>query len=476
VLSTADKQLFIILPATLFHLDSFRIGQVSHQLLTYNLTTHRNTSKTGYPPPLEGVEGVDFGEVRFLTRKSRSLTIANTGRVPATFSFVKRPVSSEEYDRICPEWLKVSFSTSDDDTEYENLETDVTLVPGDAVNVTLEIYVDDITHVRALNRRTMQIDDVLVLRVIEGRDHFIPVRGSWLQSCFGRTVDELIHIPEGGVRALRPPRQDSENAPINRGQEVRWSAPRELFKLTEAVELLIERAVADRDMIENASFPMNSTGWPFEEGSWIVSDRSIREERRSRLLEALDNDENLIESFSPDTGAVEKLEIVAEVLVLFLGSIEDGIITAQLWGNLEQDMESRKQPLSSEEERTWILDVLTSSPNHNISFVFLTSMLSKVAAELAPLPRPGSTHGSRSARSSIDHQRSLSLKGRGSPIGKDPMISRRKAVARRWSEIFAAAIFKTAPIARERDRRVADDRKRQILEVFLQGDMENNPG
>ena len=198
-------------------------GWVSIQPFTYILTTHRNISSTGEAPQLEGVEGVDFGDVRYLTRKSRSLTIANTGRVPATFSFVKRPASLQGDDRICPEWLSVSFAASNDDTEYENLETDVTLVPGDAVNVTLEIFVDDITHVRALNRATMQLDDVLVLRVFEGRDHFIPVRGSWLQSCFGRTVDELIRVPDGGVRARRPPRQDSENAPINRGQEVYWS-------------------------------------------------------------------------------------------------------------------------------------------------------------------------------------------------------------------------------------------------------------
>lgn len=103
-------------------------------------------------------------------------------------------------------------------------------------------------------------------------------------------------------------------------------------------------------MIENASFPMNSNGRPFEEGSWIMSDRSIHEGRRSRLLEALDNDKNLIESFSPDTGAVEKLEIVAEVPLLFLGSIEDGIITTQLWAKLEQDMANRKQTLSPEDE------------------------------------------------------------------------------------------------------------------------------
>jgi inositol polyphosphate 5-phosphatase INPP5B/F len=99
---------------------------------------NRNISSTGDAPPLEGVEGVDFGEVRYLTRKSRGLTIANTGRVPATFSFVKRPASQDGNDRICPEWLGVSFVASNDDNEYGNLETDVTLVPGDCACSSIE--------------------------------------------------------------------------------------------------------------------------------------------------------------------------------------------------------------------------------------------------------------------------------------------------------------------------------------------------
>lgn len=414
-----------------------------------------------------------------MKRKSRSLTIANTGRVQATFSFVKRPTSPDGSDSVGPEWLKVIFDPSSSDNEYEkpaeNPDNDVTLIPGDAVNVTLEIYVENLVHVQALNAGSMQLDDVLVLRVVDGRDHFIPVRGTWLQSCFGRSVDELIRVPEGGVRALFPCRHAPESAPINRGK-VYWSAPRELFKLTEAVELLTERAVADKDMIESASLPMNPIGWPFEQSSWVTTEKNVREERRTYLLEALDSDKNLIEAFPPQINAGEKLEIVAEVLLLFLGSVEDGIITAQLWDKLEQDIVSRKQPLSAEEERTWILDVLSSAPNHNISFVFLTSTLSKILAELSPLLRPASAQGIGSAKNSMDHRRPLSFRGRGSPVGQDPMINRRRATARRWSEIFAGVIIRASPVSRERDRKVAEDRKRQVIEVFLQGDMENSPG
>lgn len=422
--------------------------------------------------PLKGVEGVDFGDVSYLRRKSRGITIANTSRVSATFSFVKRPTEPGETELIAPKWLRLTSVPPNADAEYErteDIETDITLEPGDAVNVTVQVFVDDIDYVRGLNEGTAELDDVLVLRVTDGRDHFIPVRGTWQQSCFGRTIDELIRIPVGGVRALVP-RRHADGPPINRGQDVCWSAPRELFKLTETVEILTERAIADKDMIDSASFPMNSTGWPFDQSSWVMTDTKVRELRRSYVLEALDSDKNLIESFPPEVTAMERLEIVAEVLLLFLGGLHDGIITTTLWDKLEQDMTLRKQAMSTEEERTWVLDVLSTAPNHNISLVFLTSMLSKIAGELAPVPRSTSA----SAKSSFDlARRSLSIRAKKSPAVQDPAVTTRKALDRRWAEIFAGVVIRGSTPSRDKERRAADDRKRHILEVFIQGDMEN---
>ncbi|KAF4632348.1 hypothetical protein G7Y89_g5783 [Cudoniella acicularis] len=204
-----------------------------------------------------GSGGVDFGNVAYLQRKIRSLTIANTSTVPATISFVERPSLSGEGNRIAPPWLSVSFiesATDEDERVLQQLNREVTLEPGDAVNATLEVFIDDITLVRALNDGSL-LDDVLILRVTDGRDHFIPVRSVWLQSSFGRSVDEeLIRISEGGVRALLP-RPGSNGPPVNRGREVCWSAPREIFKLTEAVEILTERVLADANMLESAQLP-----------------------------------------------------------------------------------------------------------------------------------------------------------------------------------------------------------------------------
>jgi len=146
------------------------------------------------------------------------------------------------------------------------------LEPGETISCTLEVLVNDISLVRSLNENKSRLEDVLVLRVTNGRDHFVPIRGTWLQSCFGRSIEDLIHVPEGGVRALLPPLKDKSGPPVNRGQEVRWSAPRELFKITETVEALTERVVADAGILSASQVPKEAAGWPFDANSWLLKE------------------------------------------------------------------------------------------------------------------------------------------------------------------------------------------------------------
>ncbi|EHK98085.1 putative Type II inositol-1,4,5-trisphosphate 5-phosphatase [Glarea lozoyensis 74030] len=437
--------------------------------------------ETSAPPPGgDGAQGVDFGKVAYLQRKTRSLTIANTSQVSATFQFVDRPTESGEGNKLAPPWLSVTFAGSDtneEDREKQKLQRDITLEPGDAVNATVEIFVEDMLLVQSLNNGTAQLDDVLVLRVTGGRDHFLPIRGTWLQSCFGRPIDELIRIPEGGVRALLP-RTDGKGAPTNRGQAVCWSAPRELIKLTETIETLTERVTADANMIDTAQLPIESAGWPFNNQSWLLKDTRTREAHKAYLLEALDSDKNLADAFPLGIPEIEKLEIAAEILIMFLNSITDGIVPEMLWAKLEEDINVRlANPLTDPEEiKTWVLDVLSASPNHNICFVFLTSMLSRVAAELAPVPKYSWKEQSiKSARSSIDTvRRSLSWK-RSSVLGgnrkvevlEDPAVLRRTGVENSYTGIWAPILFRGSEGLRDKEKKIMDDRRKAVLAPFL---------
>lgn len=419
-----------------------------------------------------GAHGVNFGPVSFYKRVRRSVTIANTSQVNSTFVFLERPSEPETSSWIAPPWLSVCFDGSDLDEDSKHargLNRDIALEPGDTINVTLELFVNDINSVRSLNDGIAKLDDILVLRVTDGRDHFIPIRASWLQSCFGRSVDELIRIPEGGIGAL-PPREGPEGSVINENLKVCWSAPRELFKLTEAVESLSTKCTAEASKPENPQIPKDSHGWPFEKTFWQFRDSSERDIHKSCVMDALDFDKGLLDAFPPEVPALEKIEILSEVLLMWLSSLTDGIIPSDLWTHMENDMNARgaRQLSDAEEIKTWVLDVLATSPNHNISYVFLMSMVKRVAAEFAPLPKIGWRESI--GRGGLDSvRRSLSWKGKGQYVLNDKEVLRRQAEEKAYADVFSRVVFRGPVLSKEKEKRAVHDRRKYILEAFLHG-------
>ncbi|KAI1642891.1 DNase I-like protein [Daldinia loculata] len=420
----------------------------------------------------DGSEGVDFGEIGFLRRESRSLTIANTGRVPANFSFVEKPdtVDASEY----PNWLEFKFVRSEvsrNGQVEDALGDEITLEPGETVNAVIQAYIYDLVHIQALNEETAQLEDVLILRVIDGRDHFIPIRATWIPSCFGRSLEELIRVPRGGgIRALVKERRKGGSIPYT--LEVHKSSPGELFKLTEAVQTLVERVIADENMLEEARVPRDQPGWPFDGGAWQASHAEDHDELRAAIVEALEEDRSVLDTIRADVPTLKRLEIVSEVLLLFLRSMLDGIITAPLWAKIEQalpNIGSGKTPADVEAAKTGILDILSTAPYYNISFVFLMSMLTRVANDLVPLNKE--EFGALNSLKPTMGRRSLSFR-RSTGLGTIDVaaIQRRSAWERRASEIFGVAICRAPMPANPKERKALEDKMRGSVEVFLRPD------
>ncbi|UPX12605.1 Phosphoinositide 5-phosphatase [Ascochyta rabiei] len=151
-------------------------------------------------------DGVDFGDVKFAKSKRRNITIANTGRVPATFGFADRPIEEDQDAGPFPSWLSVTFDKESDARSKsgpDDIQQRYTLAPAEVINAELKLKLKDVSSVRNLNNESESLDEVLVLRVENGRDHFLPLRGHWQPSALARTVDKLIKIPEGGIRRLQ---------------------------------------------------------------------------------------------------------------------------------------------------------------------------------------------------------------------------------------------------------------------------------
>ncbi|ORY70884.1 Endonuclease/exonuclease/phosphatase [Pseudomassariella vexata] len=461
----------------------------------------------------DGSGGVDFGHVAFMQPKQRSLTIANTGRVPATISFVGKPSIENEASGSSgaaskpaePEWLHLQLldlSSPSDAGEQTSEQSKkgagkaITLEPGDTALALLTLHVTSINKLRSLNQGTDSLNDVLVLCVADGRDHFIPIHGTWLPSTFGRSIEELIRIPprNGGIRGLhqkesaRKSEKDKpwKGGPIPHSLPVHSSAPAELYKLTETIETLAERAMADENMLEgeDAKLPREVTGWPFHGDDHIHTQNSSQRDQtndssevdptelRAKLIEALDTDTPLLDAFPPHLSARVRLEVTSQVLLLFFASLTDGIVSAPLWAKIETALPTLSTQTSTklapeiENDKTVVLDILGGAPYHNISFVFVTAMVAKVAADLVPLSPaqvqaladPSKAQGARSSSSSTD----------GSI--DEGAIQRRLAWEKRAAEVVGTAVCRTVSGGESfsaKEKKTTEDRMRGLIEVFI---------
>ncbi|KGO77940.1 Endonuclease/exonuclease/phosphatase [Penicillium italicum] len=466
---------------------------------------------------------VDFGDIAFDVPAHRSLTIANTSGTAATFSFAERPNIDDKTIAQPPSWLvmhvcKAADIAHDTGQAMATSSESHTLLPGEVANVNVTAYVRSIEHVRLLNIGKVKLEEIIVLHVDGGRDHFISVHGRWLPTCFGCSVDELTRMPEAGARSLAE--SDTPHPSSTNGSKgIRLSAPRELFRLTEAISELTERAVAEWSMTNGDSeehkapwtTDVSGGAWPFQPDTWTLKDPQERAALQTSVREALDTNKSLTSIFAPELSSLHRLEILSETLITFLNALQDGIVDAKVWQDMEQQIAAREKskspPRNWEETQGWVLEHLAYSPAHSVSFTFVTFMLARIANEVAPVssgtpllplskqgkhivpqepadepagttsqdqtqsPTPASATAFITSGSFRRQNRSTSTSAGSIPdsTGQNPSIARRQAVETALASIFSRVLISaSAPLPpKEKDRRISEERRRSIIEPFL---------
>jgi phosphatidylinositol-bisphosphatase len=108
------------------------------------------------------------------------------------------------------------------------------LIPGEApATITVIVTVDNHTA-QLLNAGREVLDDILILRLENGRDYYITVKGTYARSCFGMSMDELVlykdpirTIPLDSIeRVTRYPNANPSNA---------LCIPKELWRMVDAI-------------------------------------------------------------------------------------------------------------------------------------------------------------------------------------------------------------------------------------------------
>ncbi|KAG9678646.1 DNase I-like protein, partial [Aureobasidium melanogenum] len=446
---------------------------------------HSNEEGISDDDPLK-FEGVWFGQVRYAMHKHRSLTIANTGQVPATVYFIDRPVGPGQHPGLCPNWVSLKI-----DDGSGKLSSDMgkrTLEPGQAFNVELELRILDVSLARAFNEGIKLLEDILVLRVENGRDHFIPLRGTWLESSLGHSISKLIRIPEGGIRKLQRQKPDSgkkKSGSVSSGSvldddeaiPVRWSAPRELFRLTEVIEELTVRVTAEWGMLNDSTTRPpweKSAGWPFAAASWTLEEKAQRTDILADIGEALDTDSAFDINLLSTLTHLQKLECLAEFLVLFLSAMHEGVVTPQLWHSLDEGLRKQEklkqsQQAKDEDLRTWSQEILSSSPAHSISFILVTSMLDRIASEVVTTiqhnhpevlnkPPPGA------------FWEGIANYLRKKNLPKEGKEAWRLGIQRGVASVLGPVVVRSeegVEGGKEKERHAAEERKVRFLELFM---------
>jgi phosphatidylinositol-bisphosphatase len=178
------------------------------------------------------------------------------------------------------------------------------LIPGDpaaTINFTLTI---DRDTAQLLNSGREVLEDILILRLENGRDYYITVKAGFARSCFGMSVDELVMYSE--------PIRNVPIDPIERAKKfdpapkTALCVPKELWRVIDAIyekgldepHLFVEPGIADEVRMIRESL---DTGKPFPQA---------------------------------------RIHSYVEVFVSFLSSLSSPIIPAQLLPTMEIDSQN----------------------------------------------------------------------------------------------------------------------------------------
>ncbi|XP_071521697.1 inositol polyphosphate 5-phosphatase OCRL [Panulirus ornatus] len=153
--------------------------------------------------------------VKFLQPQTKYLTIANTGQVPVQFEFIKK-LNDASY---CKPWLSIR--------PYVNF-----IMPGDKCDVALEVLVDKRTAAQ-LNSGADKLYDILVLHLEGGKDLFITITGDYERSCFGSSVNALVHMNQPFKEVPMAKLIDLESKHPKDLSEMPYAVPKELWYLVD---------------------------------------------------------------------------------------------------------------------------------------------------------------------------------------------------------------------------------------------------
>jgi len=230
---------------------------------------------------------LDFGEVRYGKTITLPIKVTNTGNVVAQFRLVPKLDES----KFCKPWLTV-------------LPTYGMLIPGEnetSINFTIQVN-NEIAS--SLNSGKDVLEDIIILRLENGRDYYITIRGKYGRSCFGMSLDDLVMYNDPIRSVPLDPIKRVEK--YGSDQTAVLCVPKELWRIVDAI---YEKGLHEREL--------------FSISGYI--------EEVQRIRECLDTGE-AFGNF--------RIHSMADVLLSFLSSLSATVVPSNLLPTLEVDAQN----------------------------------------------------------------------------------------------------------------------------------------
>jgi len=185
--------------------------------------------------PMVGLDRInlDFGHIRYEESITLPINITNTGKVVAQFRFVPKLDEST----LCKPWMSVA-------------PTYGMLIPGEnpaTINFSIEI---SNSTANLLNTGREVLDDILILRLENGRDYYITIKAQYARSCFGMSVDELVMYTDPIRQVPLDPIKRAEKYDPTPSSAL--CVPKELWRIIDAI---YERGLQEKDLFMIPGMP-----------------------------------------------------------------------------------------------------------------------------------------------------------------------------------------------------------------------------
>ena len=120
----------------------------------------------------------DFQEVRYGVPSVKTLVLRNVGVVLFRWCFVPHPGHE-----VCKSWVRLEPSSG-------------TLMPNEEALISFVVLVEGTGVESKLGLGKTEMDDILILRLEQGKDYYVSLRGRYMQSSFGCPLESLVRLVE----------------------------------------------------------------------------------------------------------------------------------------------------------------------------------------------------------------------------------------------------------------------------------------